>query len=175
MSNLRLTQKSKYAVRALMELALDECGSPMGVYEVARRQRIPERFLEQIFGDLRRSGILESRRGAHGGFCFAVPPEEITVLDVVESLDGEVRPARCSAGGTCYITEAPLCATSEIWDEARVALESVFGRYTIAQIAAKERETRATRAEKADAEIADARAEDAGAGVEPWAEPSFTR
>lgn len=180
MSNLRLTQKSKYAVRALMELAVDDCGSPMGVYEVARRQRIPERFLEQIFGDLRRSGILESRRGAHGGFCFAISPEEITVLDIVEVLDGEVRPARCSAGGTCYITEAPLCATSEIWDEARVALESVFGRYTIAQIAAKERETRAIRAEKAGAETADveaedAEAEDAEAGVEPWAEPSFTR
>ena len=147
----------------------------MGVYEVARRQRIPERFLEQIFGDLRRSGILESRRGAHGGFCFAISPEEITVLDIVEVLDGEVRPARCSAGGTCYITEAPLCATSEIWDEARVALESVFGRYTIAQIAAKERETRAIRAEKAGAETADVEAEDAEAGVEPWAEPSFTR
>ena len=158
-----------------MELAIDGCGSPMGVYEVARRQRIPERFLEQIFGDLRRSGILESRRGAHGGFCFAVSPEEITVLDVVESLDGEVRPARCSAGGTCYITEAPLCATSEIWDEARVALENVFGRYTIAQIAAKERETRVTRAEKAESETADAGAEDAETGVEPWAEPSFTR
>jgi Rrf2 family transcriptional regulator, iron-sulfur cluster assembly transcription factor len=125
-----------------MELALDDCGSPLGAYEIARRQHIPERFLEQIFGDLRRAGILESHRGAHGGFCFAVSPEEITVLDIVEILDGEIRPARCSAGGQCYIADAPLCATSEIWDEARVALESVFGRYTIAEIAAKERGTR---------------------------------
>ncbi len=172
---MRLTKKSKYAVRALMELALDECGSPLGAYEIARRQHIPERFLEQIFGELRRAGILESRRGAHGGFCFSIPPEEITVLDIVEILDGEIRPARCSAGGQCYIADAPLCATSEIWDEARVALESVFGRYTIAQIAAKERETRVTRAEKAGAETAEAEAEDVEAGVEPWAEPSFTR
>lgn len=144
---MRLTQKSKYAVRALMELALDECGSPLGVYEIARRQRIPERFLEQIFGDLRRAGILESRRGAHGGFCFATPPDEITVLDIVGILDGEVRPARCSAGGTCYIADAPLCTTSKIWDEARVALEDVFGRYTIAQIAVAERENRVAHAE----------------------------
>ena len=146
--SLRLTQKSKYAVRALMELALDECGSPLGVYEIARRQRIPERFLEQIFGDLRRAGILESRRGAHGGFCFSTPPDEITVLDIVGLLDGEVRPARCSAGGTCYIADAPLCTTSKIWDEARVALEDVFGRYTIAQIAAAERENRIAHAEE---------------------------
>ena len=62
-SGLRLTQKSKYAVRALMELALDECGTPLGVYEIARRQRIPERFLEQIFGELRRAGILEPSGG----------------------------------------------------------------------------------------------------------------
>jgi Rrf2 family protein len=153
-SGLRLTQKSKYAARALMELALNDCGSPLGVYEIARRQKIPERFLEQIFGELRRANILESRRGARGGFCFAVPPEEVTVLDIVEILDGEVRPARCSAGGTCYIADAPLCATSKVWDEARTALEEVFGRYTIAQIAAEERESRAVRAKAADAETA---------------------
>jgi len=150
---LRLTQKSKYAVRALMELALEGCDSPLGVYEIARRQRIPERFLEQIFGELRRADVLESRRGARGGFCFAVPPEEVTVLDVVEILDGEIRPARCSAGGQCYIADAPLCATSKIWDEARTAIEEVFGRYTIAQIAAEERKSRAEAAAAAEARI----------------------
>ena len=147
-----------------MELALNDCGSPLGVYEIARRQHIPERFLEQIFGELRRADILESRRGAQGGFYFAVPPEEITVLDIVEILDGEVRPARCSAGGTCYIADAPLCATSRVWDEARVAIEEVFGRYTIAQIAAEEHESRAAHAR--------------AVGTEAQAEPaatSFTR
>ncbi len=140
---MRLTQKSKYAVRALVALALNEGDAPLGVAEIARRQHIPERFLEQIFGELRRANILESRRGAHGGFCFAVPPEEVTVLDIVEILDGEIRPARCSAGGTCYIADAPLCATSKVWEEARTAIEEVFGRYTIAQIAAEERKSRA--------------------------------
>jgi DNA-binding IscR family transcriptional regulator len=71
-----------------------------------------------------------------------MPTEEVTVLDIVEILDGEIRPARCSAGGVCYIAEAPLCATSKIWDEARVALEGVFGRYSIAQLADEERERR---------------------------------
>jgi Rrf2 family transcriptional regulator, iron-sulfur cluster assembly transcription factor len=142
---LRLTQKSKYAVRALIELALNEDESPLGVAEIARRQRIPDRFLEQILGELRRANVLESRRGAHGGYRFAMPTEEITVLDVVEILDGEVRPARCSAGGVCYIADAPLCATSKVWDEARVALEEVFGRYSIAGLAATEREERHAR------------------------------
>ncbi len=161
---MRLTKRSKYAVRALMELALEECSSPLGVYEIARRQHIPERFLEQIFGDLRRAGILESRRGAHGGFCFSIPPEEITVLDIVELLDGEIRPARCSAGGTCYIADSPLCTTSKIWDEARAALEGVFGRYTIAEIAAEERENRAARSDEV-AEEDEARTETATASL----------
>lgn len=144
---MRLTQKSKYAVRALMELAMNDCGTPLGVAEISRRQRIPERFLEQLLGELRRADILESRRGARGGYCFAMPKEEITVLDIVELLDGEVRPARCSAGGVCYIADAPLCATSQVWDEARVALEEVFGRYTIAELAEAERKARVARAE----------------------------
>ena len=139
---MRLTQKSKYAVRALMELALDERECPLGVTEIARRQRIPERFLEQILCELRREGLLESRRGAHGGYRFAMPPEEISVLDVVEILDGAVRPARCSAGGVCYMADAPLCVTSKVWDEAREALENVFGRYSIASLAAAERQER---------------------------------
>lgn len=125
---------------------MKRCGTPLGVSEVARRQHIPERFLEQIFGELRRSNVLESRRGAHGGYRFAMPPEEITVLDVVEILDGEVRPARCSAGGVCYIKDAPLCATSRVWEEARTTLEEVFGRYSIAQLAAEQREIRANEA-----------------------------
>lgn len=139
-----------------MELALDDCGSPLGVTEIARRQRIPERFLEQIFGDLRRAKILHSHRGARGGFCFAVSPDEVTILDIVEVLDGEIRPARCSAGGQCYIADAPLCVTSKIWDEAREALEGVFGRYTIAKIAAEERENRAAHAARATSSSPDA-------------------
>lgn len=139
---MRLTQKSKYAVRALVELAVEGCDTPLGVAEIAHRQKIPERFLEQLFGELRRAGMLESRRGARGGFCFAMPTEEITVLDVVEILDGEIRPAKCSAGGVCYIADAPLCVTSKVWDEARVALEDVFGRYSIAELAEEERRSR---------------------------------
>lgn len=144
--SLRLTQKSKYAVRALVELAVEGCeesGGALGVAEISRRQRIPERFLEQLFGELRRAKVLESRRGARGGFRFAMPVEEITVLDIVEILDGEIRPARCSAGGTCYIADAPLCITSQVWDEAREALEGVFGRYSIAELAEQERKSRA--------------------------------
>ena len=93
---MRLTQKSKYAVRALVELALNEGESPLGVAEIARRQHIPERFLEQIFGELRRASVLESRRGAHGGYTLArgvVADAGHTYRDVPEGMSrslGEV-------------------------------------------------------------------------------------
>ena len=141
---MRLTKKSKYAARAVVEVSLNGSG-PLGVAEISRRQRIPERFLEQILGELRRAGILESRRGAHGGYYLAIPGEEVTVLDIVEILDGKVRPARCSDGGGDYIDDAddePPCSTSKVWDEARVALEGVFGRYSIARLAEAERGSR---------------------------------
>ncbi len=135
---MRLTKKSKYAARAMVEIALGGRG-PLGVAEISRRRGIPERFLEQIVGELRRGGILKSRRGARGGSCLAIPAEEVTVLDVVEILDGEVSPARYSEGGGHHIDDAPPCSTSKVWDEARVALEGVFNRYSIAQLAESER------------------------------------
>ena len=138
---MRLTKKSKYAVRAMVEIALSGRGL-LGVAEISRRQSIPERFLEQIFGELRRGGILKSRRGTHGGYYLAIPAEEVTVLDIVEILDGEVRPARYSGGGGHHMDDAPSCSTREVWDEARVALEGVFGRYSIAQLAEAERGNR---------------------------------
>lgn len=135
---MRLTKKSKYAARAMVEIALSGRGSPLGVAEIARRRSIPERFLEQIFGELRRGGILKSRRGAHGGYYPAIQAEEVTVLDIVEILDGEVRLARYSEGGGHYIDDAPPCSTSKVWDAARVALEGVINRYSIAQLAEAE-------------------------------------
>lgn len=67
------------------------------------------------------------------------------MLDIVEILDGEIRPARCSAGGDCYIDDAPLCSTGKVWDGARVALKGTFGRYSIAGPAEAERESRKER------------------------------
>ena len=138
--DVRLTKKSKYAARAVVEIALSGRGT-LGVAEISRRQSIPERFLEQIFGELRRGGILESRRGAHGGYCLAMPAERVTVLDIVEILDGEVHPDRYSEGRDHPTDDAP-CSTGEVWDAALVALEGVFNRYSIARLAEAERGSR---------------------------------
>jgi Rrf2 family cysteine metabolism transcriptional repressor len=87
---ISITSKSPYALAALVELYGFGDRAPVSVAELARRRGIPAQFLEQLFAVLRRSGLLRSQRGVKGGYAFARPAQEITVLEVVELLDGPV-------------------------------------------------------------------------------------
>jgi Rrf2 family transcriptional regulator, cysteine metabolism repressor len=121
---LVITTKSPYAVRALVELARRGSDSPVPIGEIARARDIPVQFLEGLFAILRRAGILQSQRGVKGGYSFARPPAEITVLEVVELLEGEL-------GG-----DAP--DAGPVWVEAIDAVRGVLGRSTIADVAERE-------------------------------------
>ena len=85
---LSITSKSPYALRALVELHRHGDHGPVPISELARRGDIPIQFLEQLFATLRRAGLLRSQRGVKGGYSFARPAAEITVLELVELLDG---------------------------------------------------------------------------------------
>jgi Rrf2 family cysteine metabolism transcriptional repressor len=124
---LAITSKSPYAVRALCELARAGTAGPVPIGELARRRDIPVQFLEGLFATLRRAGILQSQRGARGGYSFARPPSEVTVLEVVEALEGDLGADADRAG--------------VIWVEAAAALRELLGSTTIAELA--EREARA--------------------------------
>ena len=87
---LSITTKSPYAIRALAELARTGGPGPVPIGELARRREVPVQFLEQLFAVLRRAGILRSQRGVKGGYAFARDPTEVTVLEVVELLDGRL-------------------------------------------------------------------------------------
>jgi Rrf2 family transcriptional regulator, cysteine metabolism repressor len=121
---LAITSKSPYAVRALAELARSGGAGPVPIGEIARRRDIPVQFLEGLFATLRRAGILQSQRGVKGGYSFARPPEELTVLEVVEALEGSLA------------TEARQ--TGEIWADAIEALRGQLGAVTIAEVAQRE-------------------------------------
>jgi Rrf2 family transcriptional regulator, cysteine metabolism repressor len=125
---LVITTKSPYAVRALAELARRGHSAPVPIGEIARAREIPVQFLEGLFATLRRSGILQSQRGVKGGYSFARPPSEITVLEVVELLEGELG--------------ADAAANGAVWTDAVDAVKSVLGGTTIAEVA--EREAQAT-------------------------------
>jgi len=93
---ISITTKSPYAVKALTELGRTGGSDPVPIGELARRRDIPVQFLEQLFAVLRRGGILKSQRGVKGGYTFAKDPTQVTVLEVVELLDG---PLGRDAGG----------------------------------------------------------------------------
>jgi Rrf2 family transcriptional regulator, cysteine metabolism repressor len=121
---LVITTKSPYAVRALAELARRGQSAPVPIGEIARARDIPVQFLEGLFATLRRAGILQSQRGVKGGYSFARPPSEITVLEVVELLEGEL--------GTDAATNGP------VWTDAVDAVRNVLGGSTIAEVAERE-------------------------------------
>ncbi len=85
---ISITSKSPYAVQALTELSRSGSAAPVSLGELARRRDIPVQFLEQLFAVLRRAGILRSQRGVKGGYSFARDPSTVTVLEIVELLDG---------------------------------------------------------------------------------------
>jgi Rrf2 family protein len=85
---ISITTKSPYALQALAELGRSGDAGPVPIGELAKRRQIPAQFLEQLFAVLRRAGVLRSQRGVKGGYSFARPPAQITVLEIVELLDG---------------------------------------------------------------------------------------
>ncbi len=102
---ISITTKSPYALRALVELHRRGGNGPVPIAELARRGEIPVQFLEQLFATLRRAGVLRSQRGVKGGYGFERPAEEITVLEVVELLDGPL-----GLGATGIFSEAAQAA-----------------------------------------------------------------
>src|SRR5687767_15315753 len=118
---LSITTKSPYALRALTELARAGGSGPVPIGELARRRDIPVQFLEQLFAALRRAGLLKSQRGVKGGYAFARDPSDITVLEVVELLDG---PLGSEATG--------------IFADAATAARDVLASTTIADVVARE-------------------------------------
>jgi Rrf2 family protein len=120
---ISVTSKSRYAVVAMAELARSGT-APVPIAQIAERRSMPVQFLEQLFSTLRRDGLLHSQRGVKGGYTLARPPEEITVLEVVQALDGKVGQEADEAGG--------------IWGDGVQALRDVFSSTTIADIARRE-------------------------------------
>lgn len=140
---MRFSAKTRYGLLALMEMALQhESGgtSRVTTREIAARQGIPERFLEQQITALKNAGLVISHRGAAGGCSLARRADEITVLQVIEALEGaplEVEPADGPD------QEATGGAIRELWEQARTALTDLFGGMTVAALVARERELRA--------------------------------
>jgi Rrf2 family protein len=133
--SVRITAKADYAVRAAVELAAAEkTGEPVKGEYLARLQGIPQNFLENILTELRRSGIVRTRRGADGGYQLARPAADVTVADVLRAVEGPlaavqgIRPDELSYGGAAE-------RLPEVWVALRASLRDVLEHVTLADIA----------------------------------------
>jgi Rrf2 family protein len=128
---ITITSKSRYAVLALTELARMGAlpgGRPVPIAELARRRDVPLQFLEQLFATLRRAGMLQSQRGVKGGYTFVKDPSELTVLEIVQLLEGEFEDDPRVLGE----------GSQDIWLRAVTSLRDVLSATTIADIVQRE-------------------------------------
>jgi Rrf2 family protein len=129
---VRTTAKADYAVRAAVELAA--VGGLANAEQIAQAQDIPLNFLENILRDLRRAGIVESRRGQSGGYALARPPEEISVADVIRAVEGPLANVRGQAPESLAYPGAAE-KLREVWVALRASIRAVLEGVTLADVA----------------------------------------
>lgn len=137
---LKVSQKLEYAMRAMIELAQRrEEGSVVPARQIAERQQIPLRFLEQQLGALSKAGLVESFRGAGGGCRIARDPTEITVAEIADAIEGQIYPVFClePSDHTCFADSR--CGLQGFWADVAKAVQEVFASTTVADLAARHR------------------------------------
>ena len=137
-----ISRRCEYALRALLDLGLaKEAGRRLvRVQEIADRERIPEKFLEQILLGLRNAGYLRSRRGRSGGYALAKPPRAIRMGEVVRKVDGPLAPISCvsrTAYAPCSCPEEDLCGVRMVMEDARNALAASLDGWTLDAVVAR--------------------------------------
>jgi Rrf2 family protein len=127
---VQISARSDYALRALCALAVAPDGATLKSADIGQSQGVPQSFLEQILTDLRRAGLVESRRGPDGGHRLARPPWSITVADVVRHMDGPLALVR-GERPECLSYDGPAARLQDVWVAVRASLRLVLERTTI--------------------------------------------
>lgn len=127
---MKLSTKGRYGIHAMFDLAQYGSEIPQPIKSVAERQNIPEAYLEQLIGQLRRSGLVKSVRGAQGGYLLAREPAQITVGEVLRTLEGELALVDClTEEDACH--KACSCPTRVVWKKLRDGVNEILDGITL--------------------------------------------
>lgn len=129
---MRLTTKGRYAVTAMLDLALHQELGPISLSDISRRQGISLSYLEQLFSRLRREGLVASTRGPGGGYTLSRPADSIAVGDVVTAVDEKVDSTRCGGLTNCHNDER--CLTHDLWSELSKQIYEFLNGITLAHL-----------------------------------------
>ncbi len=135
---MQITRAAEYAIRGVLYLCSQPPGAVCLLSEISERQDIPPSFLSKIFQNLARAGIVSSTRGTGGGFTLIKDPTDITLLDVVEAIEGQISLNVCLTNGQSC-DRRTTCAVHEVWHEAQVHLLNLLRSRTFAQLAESSR------------------------------------
>ena len=132
---MRLTTKGRFAVTAMVDLAMRGGHAPVTLAGISERQRISLSYLEQLFGKLRRHGIVDSVRGPGGGYCLSRPAGEITVAEIIRAVDESVDASQCGGDGDCI--DGQPCLTHELWMGLNQTIYDYLGKVHLQQLVDK--------------------------------------
>jgi Rrf2 family transcriptional regulator, cysteine metabolism repressor len=127
---MKLSTRTRYGMRALMDLAIYSTGNPVQLKDIAARQQISLSYLEHLIIPLIAAGILKSTRGAKGGIELAKQPQTILLKDILDVLEGPLAPVDCLKDETSC-PRSSCCATRDVWDDLKKAMENVLTSSTL--------------------------------------------
>ncbi|MFH1782001.1 MAG: Rrf2 family transcriptional regulator [Candidatus Omnitrophota bacterium] len=132
---MKISYKGDYALKTLLELAINYNSGVLSIQELAKKGDIPEKFLEQVLLNLKRGGFVNSKRGVYGGYLLAKPPQDITLGEVVRFVEGPIEPLTC-VGKKKYpaCKDFSNCVLKEIWDQVYTATSLVIDTLTFAEL-----------------------------------------
>ena len=127
---MKLSTKGRYAVRAMLDLALQNGGNPTLVKDISKRQGISDLYLEQLLTRLQTSGLIRSIRGPKGGFLLTKAPSEIRLCDILQTVEGSTAPVECVENET-LCERADTCITRKVWIKMKQAVDEVLESTTL--------------------------------------------
>lgn len=135
---MRLSTKGRYAVMAMVDLATHSAGKPVALADVADRQEISLSYLEQLFGKLRKGGLVKSVRGPGGGYLLARPAADTRVSDIIMAVDEPISTTRCHSGSPmgCHLNKS-RCLTHDLWEELGNQIYLFLSAVSLADICEK--------------------------------------
>jgi Rrf2 family iron-sulfur cluster assembly transcriptional regulator len=132
---MRLTTKGRYAVTAMLDLAVNDDRGPICLADISRRQEISLAYLEQLFARLRRARLIKSVRGPGGGYLLAMAPESISVARVIRAVDESMDTTRCAGLSDCQ--QGDTCLTHHLWCELSEQIHGFLDGISLGQLAAR--------------------------------------
>lgn len=135
---MRLTTKGRFAVTAMLDLALNEVDRPVTLAGISERQDISLSYLEQLFSRLRRNGLVKSVRGPGGGYRIARPQQTISISDIITAVDEQIDATQCGGHENCMGDKR--CMTHELWSSLNVKILEYLSGVSLADLVASQRE-----------------------------------